>query len=135
MVFAQAAVWQVQHGAPLEGLQAGRGNEAGDGHRLFNELRDEGGETTTCSEAPTNRDSSEANHHSSSQTHISVLCEVLLNADPHSLQGCLPFLWTLVQLPLQPLDVLQAATTTGVRRKHNQGEPLRSQLVSQPEVW
>lgn len=46
MVFAQAAVWQVQHGAPLEGLQAGRGNEAGDGHRLFNELRDEVEKTT-----------------------------------------------------------------------------------------
>lgn len=27
-VFAQPAVWQVQHGAALEGLQAGRGNEA-----------------------------------------------------------------------------------------------------------
>lgn len=47
MVFAQTAVWQVQHRAPLEGLQAGRGNEAGDGQRLFNELRDEV-EKTTC---------------------------------------------------------------------------------------
>lgn len=47
MVFAQAAVWQVQHGAPLEGLQAGRGNEAGDGHRLFHELTDDA-EKTTC---------------------------------------------------------------------------------------
>lgn len=28
VVFAQPAVWQVQHGSPLEGLQAGRGNEA-----------------------------------------------------------------------------------------------------------
>jgi len=28
VVLAQSAVWQVQHGAPLEGLQAGRGNEA-----------------------------------------------------------------------------------------------------------
>lgn len=27
-VFAQPAVWQMQHGSPLEGLQAGRGNEA-----------------------------------------------------------------------------------------------------------
>lgn len=84
---------------------------------------------------PNNRDSSEAKHHSSSQTHISFLCEVLLNADSDSLQGCLPFLCTLVQLPLQPLDVLQATTTTSVRRKHNQGEPLRSELVSQPEAW
>lgn len=44
VVFGQAAVWQVQHGAPLEGLQAGRGNEAGDGRRLF-ELRGEAEET------------------------------------------------------------------------------------------
>lgn len=38
-VFAQPAVWQVQHGAPLEGLQAGCGNEAGERHRLFTELQ------------------------------------------------------------------------------------------------
>lgn len=38
-VFAQSAVWQVQHGSTLEGLQVGRGNEAWDRHWLFMELQ------------------------------------------------------------------------------------------------
>lgn len=107
MVFAQAAVWQVQHGAPLEGLQAGRGNEAGDGHRLFHELRD-GAEKITCLHTRTTVGSRTS---SSFQTHISFLCQVLLNADSDSFQGCLPFFGALVQLALQPLDVLQTTTT------------------------
>lgn len=40
VVLAQpAAVRQVQHGPPLEGLQARRGDEARDRHRLLVELR------------------------------------------------------------------------------------------------
>lgn len=38
-VFPQPAVWQVQHGPPLESLQAGRGNEAWNGQRLLPQLR------------------------------------------------------------------------------------------------
>lgn len=38
-VFAQSAVWQVQHGSTLEGLQVGCGNEARDRHWLFMELQ------------------------------------------------------------------------------------------------
>lgn len=43
----------------------------------------------------------------SSNTHISFLREVFLNADSDSLQSGLPFLRGLVQLRLQLLDVLQ----------------------------
>lgn len=39
VVLAQPAVRQVQHGAPLERLQAGCGDEAGDGHGLLTELQ------------------------------------------------------------------------------------------------
>lgn len=41
------------------------------------------------------------------KTHISFLLEVFLNADSDSLQSCLPFLRSLAQLALQPLNVLQ----------------------------
>lgn len=39
-ILAQRAVWQVQHGVALEGLQAGCGNEAGDGQGLLAELQE-----------------------------------------------------------------------------------------------
>lgn len=42
-----------------------------------------------------------------SKTHISFLLEVFLNAESDSLQSCLPLLRSLVQLSLQPLNVLQ----------------------------
>lgn len=38
VVLYQSAVWQVQHGAPLEGLQVRCGNEAWDGQRILTEL-------------------------------------------------------------------------------------------------
>lgn len=67
-------------------------------------------------DTPAQRRHSQANRQTSSQTHSSFLRQVLLNADPDSLQGGLPVLRSLVQLTLQPLDVLQAAPTTSVTR-------------------
>lgn len=40
-------------------------------------------------------------------SYVAFLCEVLLDADPDPLQGRLPLLGSLVELGLQPLDVLQ----------------------------
>lgn len=50
-----------------------------------------------------------------SKTHVSFLCEVVLNAESDSLQSGVPFFRGLVQLALQPLDVL-ASRKDG---KHN----------------
>lgn len=110
-ILAQRAVWQVQHGAPLEGLQAGRGNEAGDGHWLFTELQ-EGRRRSVLNMwlflVLVNETSSFF-----PLTHVSFLLEVFLNAHSDSLQSRLPFLRGLVQLGLQLLDVLQQREQSG----------------------
>lgn len=119
-VFAQPAIRQVQHGAALEGLQAGRGNEAWERHRLFTELRthktpsSEWKKIHTIGQCYIMR--SVICHNYSFETHISFLREVFLNAHPDSIQSRLPFLRSLVQLALQSLNVLWTTKTANVTR-------------------